>query len=81
MTRDELRGVVFEELAHLAPEANLAALSPAARLREELDLDSFDFVRFVAAIDEHLGIDIPEQDYARLETLGGCLDYLSARSS
>ena len=43
MNRDAVREVVFEELARLAPEADLQALPPGARLREELDIDSFDF--------------------------------------
>ncbi len=78
MTRDELRTVILEELGRLAPEADLASLPPAARIREELDLDSFDFARFVTALDERLGVAIPEEDYARLETLDRCLDYLEA---
>ena len=77
MTRDELRRMVLEELARLAPEADLASLPPQARLREELDIDSFDFVRLVTALDERLGIEVPEVDYRKLETLDGCLDYLA----
>jgi acyl carrier protein len=78
MTRDDLRRVVLEELAHLAPEADLATLPGSARLREDLDLDSFDFARLVTAIDERLGVNVPETDYRKLETLDGCLDYLAA---
>lgn len=79
MTRDALRAVVLEELARLAPEATLSTLPPGARLREELDIDSFDFLRLVTALDERLGVDVPERDYAALQTLGGCLDYLAQR--
>lgn len=79
MTRDELGAVVREELAHLAPEADLAGMPANLRLREDLDIDSYDFARFVTALDERLGINVPETDYAKLETLGGCLDYLQAR--
>ena len=79
MTRDELRTLVLAELAQLAPEADLSSLSPKARLREELDIDSFDFVRLVTALDQRLGIDVPEVDYRKLETLDGCLDYLQGR--
>lgn len=78
MTRDELRQTVFEELARLAPEANLTALSPKSPLRADLDLDSFDFVQFIAALDRRLGIEVPEVDYRKFETLEGCLDYLEA---
>ncbi len=77
VTRDELRQVVLEEIGKLAPEAELEGLAPKTRLREELDLDSFDFVTLVTALDRRLGVDVPEVDYRKLETLEGCLDYLA----
>lgn len=79
MNRDAVRGVVFEELARLAPEADLQALPPGARLREELDIDSFDFNRLLVGLEQRLGVRIPETDAGRLETLDALLDYLCAR--
>ena len=79
MTREEVKKVVFEELAHLAPEADLSALPAKARLREELDLDSFDFGRLLTAFDARLHVAVPETDAAQLETLEGCVEYLQAR--
>ena len=58
-------------LAGIAPEANLAAVPGNAELRDELDLDSMDFLNFVAALHERTRIDIPEADYPRLATLDG----------
>ncbi len=79
MTRDEINQVVQQELGRLAPEADVSSLLPDARVREELDLDSFDFLRFVTALYQRLGVDVPESDYGKLESLGGCLDYLERR--
>jgi acyl carrier protein len=79
MNREELRKIVVSELVRLAPEIDVATLSDGVRIRDELDLDSFDFVRFVAALDERLRVPTPESDYARLATLGGCLDYLQQK--
>jgi acyl carrier protein len=79
MTRDALRQLVFEELSRLAPEADLSALPPTAPLRADLDLDSYDFVQFIVALDRRLGVEVPEVDYRKLETLEGCLDYLEAK--
>ena len=76
MNREDVRKVLFEELGRLAPEADLASLSPTARLRDELDLDSYDFGRLIAAVDQRLGVNIPEADYARVETLDGWYRYL-----
>lgn len=79
LSRQELREVIAEELTRLAPELDRAALSDTVRIRDELDLDSFDFVRFVASLDDRLSAGIPETDYAKLETIGGCLDYLAEK--
>ncbi|HJV91592.1 MAG TPA: phosphopantetheine-binding protein [Holophagaceae bacterium] len=79
MTREVLRATLLALLGHLAPEADLSAWPDGAPLREELDLDSVDFYGFILAIHQHLGVTIPEADYARLGTLRGCLDYLEPR--
>lgn len=79
MSRDTLKAEVLRFLARVAPEADLAALPPKARLREELDLDSVDYFRFLLLLHEAWGLDISESDYARLGTLEGCLDYLESR--
>jgi acyl carrier protein len=47
-------------------------------LRDELDIDSMDFLNVVIALHERLGIEIPEGDYPKLATLAGCVEYLHA---
>jgi acyl carrier protein len=78
VTPDELRRTVLDALGTVAPEADPSALRPDAVLREALDLDSMDFLNFVIALHDRLGIDIPEVDYPKLATLDGCLAYLTA---
>jgi len=46
-----------------------------------LDIDSMDFLNFVVALHEKLGVDIPETDYPQLMTLDGAIQYLSERSA
>lgn len=79
MTEAELRKTVLDTLGDIAPEADLDALPPDQDLREELDIDSMDFLNFVIALHEKLGVDIPEADYPQLITLKGAVDYLAAR--
>jgi acyl carrier protein len=76
MTEAELHKTVLDTLGDIAPEADLAALPPEKDLREELDIDSMDFLNFVIALHEKLGVDIPESDYPQLATLGGAVAYL-----
>jgi acyl carrier protein len=71
--------VVLLALGRIAPEADLAALNPTADIREQLDIDSVDFLNFVLAIHKELGIDIPEADYGKLRSLESCIAYLGMR--
>jgi acyl carrier protein len=48
-------------------------------LREQLDIDSIDFLNFVVGLDEVLHVSVPEGEYGALATLDGCVDYLAAR--
>jgi acyl carrier protein len=79
MTDIDIRAVVQEELSNIAPEIDFATVDPAADLREALDIDSMDFLNFIAAIHHRLGIDVPETDYAKLGTLEGAVKYLEGR--
>jgi acyl carrier protein len=79
VTRDEIQALVRSALSEVAPEADLATLDPGARLRDQLDIDSVDFLNFIVGVHARLGVDIPEADYPRLSTLEGCVSYLDER--
>ena len=79
MTRDELKRVVLETLTDIAPEVDAASIQEAVRLRDQLDLDSMDWLRFLAALEKKLGVTVPDTDYPRLVTLNDVLGYLAAR--
>jgi len=81
MTREEIRAAVLAALGELAPEADLEALAPGAELRETLDLDSMDFLRFLQMLAEATGVEVPETDYSKLNTLSGCVEYLSVQGT
>jgi acyl carrier protein len=75
----QIRDVVVAALRRVAPESDPTTLPAGALLREELDLDSMDFLNFVLGLHERLGVEIPEADYPKLYTLDGAVEYLSAR--
>lgn len=79
MNEAEIKEIVFDALRRVAPESDPAALDPRKNIREELDIDSYDFLQFLIAISEKTGVEIPEADYAKVFTLEGLLSYLSAR--
>lgn len=81
MTGTEIRAAMVESLAEIAPEADLEHLDENADLREQLDIDSFDFLNVIIGLHERTGIDVPERDYPKLTTLAGCVSYLSGAAA
>jgi acyl carrier protein len=78
MTTDEIRAAVLASLAEVAPEADPAAIDPAVPLQEQLDLDSMDFLAFLAGVADLTGVEVPERDYEQVAALQGCVDYVAA---
>jgi acyl carrier protein len=79
VTRDEIRGKVVEILAQVVPELDPRELRADAALRDQLDIDSMDFLNFAIGLHKAFGVEIPEADYRQLATLDGCVAYLAAR--
>lgn len=78
--RSTVRDAVIASIVAVAPEADPATIADDVSLRDELDLDSMDFLNVVQGIHDRTGIDVPERDYPRLATLGSAVDYLLGRS-
>ncbi len=76
MTKAEINEIVVNKLRKIAPEVDFDALPETENLREELDIDSIDWLNFLVTLDEELGIAIPESDYEQLDTLEHLIDYL-----
>lgn len=81
LTREQARAAIFDTLGAIAPEVDPASVVPDEPLREQVDLDSFDFLNVIIRLHEKLGIDIPESDYGELTTLNGAIGYLVRRSA
>ena len=69
----------MKALTTIAPEVEPATIRPAVSFRDQLDLDSIDFLNFVIAVHDRLGVDVPEADYAKLSTLDGAVAYLQSK--
>ena len=81
MTDGEIREVVREALGNVAPEVDFNAIDPAKDLRDQIDIDSVDFLNFVIGLHKALNIEIPDADVAKLTTLNGCVNYLLDRTA
>ena len=80
MNQDEVRKQVLAELMRIAPELEEGEVVPGKLLREQVDLDSMDWLNFLVAMHERLKVEIPESDYARLGTLDQVTAYLQAKA-
>lgn len=81
MTREEIQSIVLHLLGDIAPEADLTSLNPIISLRDQLDIDSMDFLNFVITLDKELHVAVPETDYAKIATLQDCVDYLAQKGA
>jgi acyl carrier protein len=77
MNTIDVRAAVLGELTRIAPEVE--EVVPAKPLRDQVDLDSMDWLNFLVALHERFKVEIPEADYARLVTLDDVVSYLSAK--
>ena len=73
---EQLRSV----LGGVAPDLDLATVASDADLRNDLGLDSMDFLNFVIAVGKQLKVTIPEADYREVATLDKCARYIRAHA-
>lgn len=74
--QEQVRKIVLDIIAEIAPDADGTHLQDDLPLRDQLGLDSMDFLDIVMELRKKYHIDIPEKDYPQLETMQKCIDYL-----
>lgn len=79
MTRQEIKDVLLEIIGDIDDEADLAALDADKPLRDQLDLDSMDFLDIVMELRKRYKLQIPEDEYVELGTLNSCVKYLEPK--
>lgn len=76
MTEEEIKQIIFRLLKKIAPDTEPEKLEPDDDIRRTLEIDSFDALQFVVALDEHFGIETPEADYGKIVTLQQLVSYI-----
>lgn len=76
MTNEEIKTEVLRILGEIAPEADLDSINPDVEFREQIDIDSMDYLNFVIALDENFDATIPEIDYTKFASLSSCVEQL-----
>jgi acyl carrier protein len=81
VTPQQAETAIKETLTQVAPDADAGALAPNADLRETLELDSIDFLRFIEILSKRTGCRIDEDDYPQLDKLASAVTFLTEHAS
>ena len=76
MNEEEIKEIVFQLLKKIAPDTEPSTLKPDENIRETLNIDSFDSLQFIVALNEKTGIEITEEDYGKIATLQALTAYI-----
>ena len=79
MKAEEVRTEVLNIIADIAPDEDTSSVDDQISLRDQLDLDSMDFLDIVMELRKRHKIEVPQEDYPKLNTLQGCVDYLTPK--
>jgi acyl carrier protein len=79
MTKEDCKKLVIDIISDIAPDEDLSNIKPEVRLRDQLQLDSMDFLDIVMELRKRHGIEVPEADYMQLASLESCADYLTPK--
>ncbi len=79
MTQDDCKKLVIDIISDIAPDEDLSDIKPDVRLRDQLQLDSMDFLDIVMELRKRHGIEVPEADYMQLASLDSCANYLTPK--
>ena len=79
MTKEACQQLVKDIIADIAPDEDISSVKPEVRLRDQLQLDSMDFLDIVMELRKRHGIEVPEADYVQLASLDSCAAYLTPK--
>jgi acyl carrier protein len=73
----DISQAILDIISSIAPDEDTSNVKPEVRLRDQLDLDSMDFLDIVMELRKRYGVEVPEEDYPKLATLNSCVEYLT----
>ena len=79
MTSEDVKQAVIDIINDILPEGDCSTVDPAGKLRDQLDLDSMDFLDIVMELRKQYKVEVPEDEYPKLATLDSCVEYLSPK--
>lgn len=77
MQATDISQAILDIISSIAPDEDTSNVKPDVRLRDQLDLDSMDFLDIVMELRKRFGVEVPEEDYPKLASLNSCVEYLT----
>jgi len=79
MSPAEIRDEIIDILGDIAPDENLDDLVDDKNFRDQLELDSMDFLDIVMELRKRHRVQIPEEDYGHLASMQTTVSYLEPK--
>lgn len=79
MTKEEIKTAIIGQIVEIAPDVGEEQIIPDKNIQRSLEIDSFDFLKILTALNDLLGVEVPESDYAKVDTLEHMSEYFSQR--
>ena len=79
MTANQIKKAIIKEILTIAPDIKEDEILPTESIQRSLEIDSFDFLKILTALYQELGVEVPEADYAKVNTLDHMVEYFSQR--
>lgn len=79
MTNEQVREKVMAIISDIALDDDISTIKDEVALREQLDLDSMDFLDIVMELKKRHKIEVPQEDYPRLASMASCVEYLAPK--
>ncbi|MCL6584126.1 MAG: acyl carrier protein [bacterium] len=76
MTQEEIKASILDIISEIVPDEDTSQLDPDLRIRDQINLDSMDFLDIIMELRKRYKVEVPEEDYPKLATLNSCVAYL-----
>lgn len=75
MTQEQIKRAIIDQIIEIAPEIDEKNIISDKNIQRSLEIDSFDFLKILTALNETIGVEIPEKDYVKVDTLEHMTQY------
>ena len=79
MNKEQIKRAIIDQILEIAPEIEEEEIEPDENIQRSLEIDSFDFLKVLTALYDQLGVEVPEADYGKVDTLENMANYFAER--